>query len=97
MTSTESSKTLRMEIDKIRKSDDYSCFSNDCETFGRRRVAAGKVMLALQALPEYQHTGAVRSAAIKCELASKHAVGYKVTDGFFDTVAELFEEIITKG
>jgi hypothetical protein len=78
-----------MNLSVIRNSNAYSIFANDSERVSRRRTAAGELMAALQALPEYEHKGPVRTAAIKCELAANNASTISDFDNRFCEVSEL--------
>ena len=67
----------------------FSVFANDVERLVDRQAAAKKLSLALGTLPESKVPGPIRTATIKCELASLHADTHSRMDDRFCEVSNL--------
>jgi NADH:ubiquinone oxidoreductase subunit E len=81
-----------LDLKTIKAGDAYSVFANDNEPLNRRRNAVGKLMIELQSLSEYVEVGAIRTAAIKCELAYNRAKSCYQFDTRVSQVAMLLNE-----
>lgn len=70
----------------------YSRFANDAERLQVRKAAANDLGLALKGLPDSQVRGPVRTALIKCELASRFGQSHREMDCRFSEVTDLLHQ-----